>query len=81
MASFIEKIFGTHSEHEVKRVIPLVEQIEALEPEYEKLTDALAFTVQETSVVKSDWNIFAISLYIVLERIVIKTLLWLDIKI
>jgi preprotein translocase subunit SecA len=35
----IEKIFGTHSEREVKRVIPIVDRIEALEPEYEKLSD------------------------------------------
>ena len=35
----IEKIFGTHSEREIKRVIPIVDQIEALEPEYEKLSD------------------------------------------
>ena len=34
-----EKIFGTHSEREVKRVIPIVDLIEALEPEYEKLSD------------------------------------------
>ena len=33
------KIFGTHSEHEVKRITPLVDRIEALEPEYEKLSD------------------------------------------
>ncbi|MBO7632740.1 MAG: preprotein translocase SecA, partial [Lachnospiraceae bacterium] len=33
------KIFGTHSEHEVKRIMPLVEKIEALEPEYEKLSN------------------------------------------
>lgn len=37
--SFINKIFGTHSERELKRVIPLVDKIEALEPTYEKLTD------------------------------------------
>lgn len=35
----IEKVFGTHSEREVKRVIPIVDRIEALEPEYVKLTD------------------------------------------
>lgn len=35
----IAKIFGTHSEREVKRIEPLAEQIEALEPEYEKLSD------------------------------------------
>jgi preprotein translocase subunit SecA len=35
----IEKVFGTHSEREVKRVIPIVDQIEALEPEFVKLSD------------------------------------------
>jgi preprotein translocase subunit SecA len=35
----IEKIFGTHSEREVKRILPIVDKIEALEPEYIKLTD------------------------------------------
>ncbi|MDE7297325.1 MAG: preprotein translocase subunit SecA [Lachnospiraceae bacterium] len=33
------KMFGTHSEREIKRIEPLADQIEALEPEYEKLTD------------------------------------------
>lgn len=35
----IAKIFGTHSEREIKRIEPLADQIEALEPEYEKLSD------------------------------------------
>lgn len=35
----LDKIFGTHSEREVKRLLPLVDSIEALEPEYEKLSD------------------------------------------
>jgi preprotein translocase subunit SecA len=35
----LEKIFGTHSEREIKRLIPLVDRIEALEPKYEKLSD------------------------------------------
>ncbi|HCM13302.1 MAG TPA: preprotein translocase SecA, partial [Lachnospiraceae bacterium] len=35
----IEKIFGTHSEREVKRVLPIVDRIEALEPDMEKLSD------------------------------------------
>ncbi len=35
----IDKIFGTHSEHEVKRIMPLVDKIEALEPEWEALSD------------------------------------------
>ena len=35
----IQKIFGTHSEREVKLVLPIVDKIEALEPEYEKLSD------------------------------------------
>ncbi|MBQ1490852.1 MAG: preprotein translocase subunit SecA, partial [Blautia sp.] len=37
--NIIEKVFGTHSEREVKRIIPLVDKIEALEPEWEKLSD------------------------------------------
>ena len=35
----ITKIFGTHSEHEVKRILPLVDRIESMEQEYEQLTD------------------------------------------
>lgn len=34
-----QKILGTHSERELKRVYPIVDQIEALEPEIEKLSD------------------------------------------
>ena len=36
----ISKIFGTYSEREVKRVMPLVNKINELESEIEKLTDA-----------------------------------------
>ena len=35
----ISKIFGTYSEREVKRVMPLVNKINGLEPEIQKLTD------------------------------------------
>lgn len=35
----INKVFGTHSERELKRINPIVDKIEALEPEYIKLTD------------------------------------------
>lgn len=35
----VEKIFGTHSEREVKRILPIVDKIEALEPEFIKLSD------------------------------------------
>ena len=37
--SVFTKIFGTHSEREVKRIIPIVDKIEELAPEFEKLTD------------------------------------------
>ena len=36
----ITKLFGTYSERELKRIYPIVDQIEALEPEYKALTDA-----------------------------------------
>ena len=35
-----EKIFGTHSENELKHIYPIVDHIEALEPEMQKLSDA-----------------------------------------
>ena len=35
----IEKVFGTHSERELKRIEPIVDKIESLEPEMEKLSD------------------------------------------
>lgn len=35
----LTKIFGTHSEREIKRITPIVDRIEALEPEYSKLSD------------------------------------------
>ena len=38
--SIISKLFGTHSEREVKAITPLVDKIEALEEEYKTLTDA-----------------------------------------
>ncbi len=37
--SVITKIFGTHSERELKRIYPIVDKIEALQPEMQKLTD------------------------------------------
>ncbi len=37
--SLITKIFGTHSEHELKRVYPVVDRIEALRPDMMDLSD------------------------------------------
>lgn len=39
MIKFIEKLFGSYSDKEVKRIIPIVNEIEALEPEIQKLSD------------------------------------------
>ena len=36
----LKKLFKSHSEREVKRIIPIVDKIESLEPEFEALTDA-----------------------------------------
>ena len=36
----LQKLFGTHSENELKRIYPIVDRIEALEPEIQKLSDA-----------------------------------------
>ena len=40
MANIFEKIFGTYSDREIKRIKPIVEQINALEDGMQKLTDA-----------------------------------------
>ena len=34
-----EKLFGTHSSRELKRIMPIVDKIEALRPDMQKLTD------------------------------------------
>lgn len=38
--SLIQKLFGTHSQNELKRIHPIVDHIEALEPEMHQLSDA-----------------------------------------
>ena len=37
----IDKIFGTHSEREIKRITPLVDKIESLRPDMMELSDFL----------------------------------------
>jgi len=37
--SFIEKIFGTHSQNELKRIYPIADRIEAMDADMQKLTD------------------------------------------
>ena len=37
--NIIQKVFGTHSQRELKRIEPLVEKIESLRPEMMALSD------------------------------------------
>ena len=37
--NMFSKVFGTRSQREVKRIMPLVNKIESLRPEMQKLTD------------------------------------------
>ena len=39
-SNIVRKVFGTKNDREVKRLSPVVEHINGLEPEFEKLTDA-----------------------------------------
>ena len=39
MAGLLEKIFGTHSSHELKKIYPIADKVMALEDEYRKLSD------------------------------------------
>ena len=38
--NLVEKIIGTYSVRELKRIMPIVDMIEALEPEMQALSDA-----------------------------------------
>jgi len=40
MLKIIEKLIGSYSEREIKKILPIIDKIESLAPEYEKLTDA-----------------------------------------
>ncbi|HIY13443.1 MAG TPA: preprotein translocase subunit SecA [Candidatus Agathobaculum merdipullorum] len=40
MANLFTKIFGTHSSHELKKIYPIADKVDALEEQYKKLTDA-----------------------------------------
>ncbi len=40
MANFLTKIFGSHSSHELKKVYPIADKVDALEEQYKKLSDA-----------------------------------------
>ena len=40
MLSLIKKIVGTKNDREIKRIRPYVEEINQLEPEFQRLTDA-----------------------------------------
>ena len=37
--NIIEKVFGTHSERELKLIYPIVDKIESMRPEMQKLSD------------------------------------------
>ncbi len=36
---FLNKLFGNHTDRELKKIYPIVDKIEALEPDFEKLSD------------------------------------------
>ena len=39
MANFLTKIFGTHSSHELKKIYPIADKVDALEEQFKKLSD------------------------------------------
>lgn len=48
MSAITDKIFGTHSQRELKRIQPIVNKIEALRPDMQALSDeALADKTRE----------------------------------
>ena len=51
--NFIEKVFGTHSDRELKRIMPLVDKVEALRPTMQALTNSFA---QRRRNIRTDWQ-------------------------
>ncbi|MCR4748219.1 MAG: preprotein translocase subunit SecA [Lachnospiraceae bacterium] len=39
MSKIVDKLFGTHSERELKRIMPLVDKVESLKPTFEAMSD------------------------------------------
>ena len=39
MANFLTKLFGTHSSHELKKIYPIADKVEALEDKFRALSD------------------------------------------
>ena len=37
---FLQKLFGTHSQNELKRIYPIVDAIEAMDADMQKLSDS-----------------------------------------
>lgn len=37
--NLVEKVFGTHSERELKLIYPIIDKIEKLRPEMQKMSD------------------------------------------
>jgi preprotein translocase subunit SecA len=40
MSKIVDKLFGTHSERELKRIMPLVDKVESLKPTFEAMSDS-----------------------------------------
>ena len=37
--NLVTKVFGTHSDHEIKRIVPIVNQVEALSDKYAAMSE------------------------------------------
>ena len=40
MSKIVDKVFGTHSERELKRIMPIVDKVESLRPEFQAKSDS-----------------------------------------
>ena len=40
MSKIVDKVFGTHSERELKRIMPLVDKVESLRPQFQAMSDS-----------------------------------------
>ena len=63
--NMFSKVFGTRSQREVKRIMPLVEKIESLRPDMQKLSDEELRGKTREFKKRLEWNISVCSLSVV----------------
>ena len=66
MANILDKVFGSYSEHQIKKINPIVKKIEALAPKMKELTNAemLEMTMKSVDEIASESKFVSTNFFI-----------------